>query len=175
MRKVLSLAAVVGGMLWATACTAPASAAATKPDGVRSSQNWYSPASRPGMVSRYDIHRKHATYGVRKAVRKSARIDRLALGKAAAAQAGLSSRAMGFYVPLTRPGMVSRYDIAGWHARKPSGLEAAASAAVAVRARSAQPVAEAAEKRPAPSWYIPSARPGMIDRYDINNAHRRKS
>ncbi len=68
-------------------------------------------------------------------------------------QAGLGSLPSGLYIPMLHPGMTGGYDIAGWHASKPSDfLHSVPVAAPAVDA---------------PGWYIPNTRPGMRPPYDL--------
>lgn len=44
------------------------------------------------------------------------------IAAAALKTAGIKGTQAPFYQPLVRPGMPGRYDIAGWHGKKPSGL-----------------------------------------------------
>lgn len=108
-------------------------------------------------------NRKAHRLGIRHHSRKYAMARRHRLEAAAASAAGLTKRHVQFYVPLVHPGMVRRYDIAGWHADKTSGL-----------LRTASP--SRLKMDPAPSrrgWYVPSAHPGMWGRYDIRKTHTR--
>ncbi len=83
---------------------------------------------------------------------------------AASRAAGLTKSHAPFYTPLVRPGMPSRYDIAGWHGAKPSDL----SRAVAFDRKSRRAAANPTDPS---AWYSPQTRPGMLNRYDLRDLH----
>lgn len=115
-------------------------------------------------------HRKLAMHkkGYKAMIR---RYERLAA--VAKRHAHVTKSQVGFYIPLAKPGMTNRYDIAGWHRAKPSDLLHAAQPAprkTLAKPNLAKPelVKEAVGTTPGGMWYVPSRHKGMGSRYDIS-------